>query len=695
MPRQIEITRRPAPGYDTISGQSQFNPMRLQNFATLSCFILVTAGAISAQQPDTSPDRIVAERVLRLGGAVIPEGQRKPITDLHQLPETEFRIHTLDLVGVSMGAWGLRDEVLRWPALPHLKELYLNGRLWYGQPNTLVADTIALFNGSTALEKFVLSKPVQTYIPIEDTVVKRLTFPGLEEMRLHQTRLPGDSLAPFTQLKHLDLSHNIFFDDRGLRHAAKMPALTKLYLEDTSVTDQGLKNLSGLVQLTELDLDGTKTSDSGLASLAGLTNLRRLDLVGTNVTDGGVEYLMRMTQLERLTLYRTRISNAGLAQLASLKNLKDLDVRYTRVTASGIKDLQAKLPGLTVLFDDSSSGASKRAVEVGSVAGKGEASIGKWLSSLGGTVRMRDGHAVAVGLSSTSITDRELAILRELPLLEELSLRDTEVGDLGATHLATLRALKKLDLSFTSVSDSALGHLKPLTGLQSLDLSHTLVEGPGLAALASMKDLRELNLASARIGDSAMTHLRALVGLEKLSLSYTDVTDPGLEPVSGLANLIELDLAGADVRDAGLAHISGLTKLEDVNLSFTRFTDAGLAHLVALKQLKRLNLQNTIATNKGMASIGALANLEWLNLGYTTVGDEGLASLAGLTKLTDLLLDTVDLTDAGIAHVSALRNLRQLDLYHTLVTDKGFQQLKQALPECVIHYSRDSARRRG
>ena len=150
---------------------------------------------------------------------------------------------------------------------------------------------------------------------MEDTVVKRLMFPGLQEMRLHQTRLPGDSLAPFTNLRHLDLSHNIFFDDRGLRHTAKMPALTKLYLEDTSITDQGLKNLSGLIQLSELNLNGTKTTDAGLAPLSGLTNLRRLDLVGTNITDAGLEYLMRMTQLEKLTLYRTRISNAGLAQL--------------------------------------------------------------------------------------------------------------------------------------------------------------------------------------------------------------------------------------------------------------------------------------------------------------------------------------------------------------------------------------------
>ena len=511
-----------------------------------------------AQQ--SSADRVIAERVLRLGGAVILDGQRTPMSDLHELPDTDFRIHTLDLVGVSMGAWGLRDEILRWPSLPHLKALYLNGRLWYGQPATLVADTIALFNGSTALEKFVLSKPVQTYIPMEDTVVKRIMLPGLQEMRLHQTRLPGDALAPFTSLKHLDLSHNIFFDDRGLRHAANMPGLTKLYLEDTSITDQGLKNLSGLVQMTELNLNGTKTSDSGLAPLSGLTNLRRLDLVGTNITDGGIESLLRMSQLEKLTLYRTRISNAGLAQLAALKNLKDLDVRYTRVTAGGVKDLQAKLPGVTVLFQDSSSRTAKRAVEMSAVAGKGEAAIGKWLSAIGATVQMRGGHAVAVVLTSTSINDRELALLQELPHLEELSLRDTEVSALGLAHLSKLRALKKLDLSSTSLSDSALAHLKPLTALQSLDLGHTLIDGSGLAALAAMTELRDLDLASTPVTDAGMAHLRALTALETLSLKYTDVTDPGLEPVAALTNLTHLDLAGADIRDAGLAHIGKLTR---------------------------------------------------------------------------------------------------------------------------------------
>jgi hypothetical protein len=98
-------------------------------------------------------------------------------------------------------------------------------------------------------------------------------------------------------------------------------------------------------------------------------------------------------------------------------------------------------------------------------------------------------------------------------------------------------------------------------------------------------------------------------------------------------------------------------------------------------------------SNGGMTTIGRLVNLESLDLNYTAVGDAGVAKLSPLSKLTDLSLDSVELTDAGVATVAALRGLKQLDLYHTLVSEKGFEQLKTALPECDIHYERDSARR--
>ena len=217
--------------------------------------ILLLAAVAAVGQP-ASNDRIAAERVIRLGGAVILEGQRVPIHDLDDLPDTDFRIRTLDLVGVSMGAWGLKDELSRLPPLPQLKELYINGRLWYNQPMSLVADTIGLFSASTDLEKLVLSKPVQTYIPLEDPVLDRLAkLPGLTELRLHQTKLPGAALAPFTKLRYLDLSHNRFFDDRGLAHIGRMNALNKLYLTGTSITDEGMRSLAALDELTDLSAD--------------------------------------------------------------------------------------------------------------------------------------------------------------------------------------------------------------------------------------------------------------------------------------------------------------------------------------------------------------------------------------------------------------------------------------------------------
>ena len=485
---------------------------------------LLAAVTAFAQQP--SADRLVAERVLRLGGAVMLEGQHVPIHDLDDLPDADFQIHMLDLVGVSMGAWGLKDELSRLPPLPHLKELYLNGRLWYNQPMSLVADTIGLFSASTELEKLVLSKPVQTYIPLEDPVLERLApVASLTELRLHQTKLPGAALAPFTRLRYLDLSHNRFFDDRGLRHVGRMTALDKLYLTGTSITDEGLRNLAGLTQLSELALDGTGISDAGLAHLAGLTNLRRLDLLGSNVTDGGLVHLQRMTRLEELNLYRTKVSNAGLARLATLDHLRSLDVRYSRVTPSGVKELMARIPNVSVLADDASAPTARRSIDVASVEGRGEEAIAKWLESIGGHVTRRDARLVGVSLGSSPITDREVAILRELPQLEELSLRNTEISDLGLAQLSALRSLRALDVSHTLLADSALAALAPLTNLQVLDLSHTLVDGTGLGALAGLRSLREIALANTPLRDEALEHLGKLSTLEKVSLQYTDITD--------------------------------------------------------------------------------------------------------------------------------------------------------------------------
>ena len=61
----------------------------------VGALLLAGTGAGAQQRSGAShDDRIVAERVLRLGGAVILEGQRRPILDLDDLPDTAISVST-------------------------------------------------------------------------------------------------------------------------------------------------------------------------------------------------------------------------------------------------------------------------------------------------------------------------------------------------------------------------------------------------------------------------------------------------------------------------------------------------------------------------------------------------------------------------------------------------------------------------
>ena len=97
-----------------------------------------------------------------------------------------------------------------------------------------------------------------------------------------------------------------------------------------------------------------------------------------------------------------------------------------------------------------------------------------------------------------------------------------------------------------------------------------------------------------------------------------------------------VDLYGTQVSDAGLGHLEGLTALEGLDLRGTQVSDAGLVHLESLTAL------------------------EVLYLGGTQVGDAGMAHLEGLTAL------------------------KWLDLTVTQVSDAGFEELRAALPNCMI-----------
>ena len=206
-----------------------------------------------------------------------------------------------------------------------MRELYLPGPMWNEGAGSKRDSNEALefLNPLKNLEKLHFSLHFLTNINLQDKGIARIHgLTQLKELRLAQTRLKGSSLAPFVNLRALDLSYSPI-DDEGMKSLAGMKQLTRLVLRDTFITDAGLKHLEGLTELTELDLYGCRITNAGLAHLKNLTQMRKLNLLGAPLTDEGIEALANMEHLQELNLYRSRITNAGVDKLQRKKELLD------------------------------------------------------------------------------------------------------------------------------------------------------------------------------------------------------------------------------------------------------------------------------------------------------------------------------------------------------------------------------------
>ena len=70
---------------------------------------------VPALAQDASPDRLVAEWMLRMGGSVVLEGQHTSISDVANLPSSDFYVQTLNFTGITQWASALEDELRRLP----------------------------------------------------------------------------------------------------------------------------------------------------------------------------------------------------------------------------------------------------------------------------------------------------------------------------------------------------------------------------------------------------------------------------------------------------------------------------------------------------------------------------------------------------------------------------------------------------
>jgi Leucine-rich repeat (LRR) protein len=153
------------------------------------------------------------------------------------------------------------------------------------------------------------------------------------------------------------------------------------------------------------------------------------------------------------------------------------------------------------------------------------------------------------------------------------------------------------------------------------------------------------------------------------------VTD--LSPLADLESLEWLFLNYIEASD--LSPLAGLKNLKSIVIDDPQVSD--LSALAELENLKQLLLYCTQVSD--LSPLADLEGLETLGLSYTRVSD--LSPLAELKNLHELELCDTQVSD--LSPLAELKNLRKLHLHGAPVSNEQVQELKQALPNCVILHS--------
>ncbi len=285
--------------------------------------------------------------------------------------------------------------------------------------------------------------------PIKPTILKSLaSLPWLRSVNLYEkgiTDADAEYLGVLTNLTELGLSGNRL-TDAGLAHLAGLTKLRYLNIShtiwvnsDMRITDAGLRHLTGMKELRNLSLSGLPISAKGLKHIQQCSKLEILGVSGDTFDDEAVAMLRAFPRLKTLGLPFTAVSDAGLAQLTNLPMLTSLNLDSTVITDTGLQHL-GNLTGLEDLE-----------LRVGGLTDKG-------LQPLQRLPRLKSLNLYA-GLPPHSrgenISAAGLRSIRNIPVLEHLSLLNMHISDAMLVEIMQMKKVKNLDVMFTNLAGDA------------------------------------------------------------------------------------------------------------------------------------------------------------------------------------------------------------------------------------------------
>ena len=271
-----------------------------------------------------------------------------------------------------------------------------------------------------------------------------------------------------------------------------------------------------------------------------------------------------------------------------------------------------------------------------------------------------------LSLGSVGVSPRGLALLAQLPQIEELS---TPVGltDMGMAEIAKMQSLKRLNVFRDQLTDAGLRSLGKLTNLEELILyGNPGMTENGLKALTNLRSLRHLRLGKECLfTDRGIAHLASLPSLKVLWLDTHNITDESLRWLARSKSLERLNMYWLDtITDRGIVYLKDAPRLRKLDVGHARLTDAGLAQFAAYGNLDYLRLPGGF-TDTGINNLANINHLKylWINCySGSPLTDKALATVSNLRELEELYISGTGFTNEGIELLAKLENLQVLNI---------------------------------
>ena len=256
-----------------------------------------------------------------------------------------------------------------------------------------------------------------------------------------------------------------------------------------------------------------------------------------------------------------------------------------------------------------------------------------------GTVNIRDwSYATDTQGSQTQYWQRlgEAKGAVTVPAGKEVQLQMTaaQSGNISALGRLGANALQSLSMNQCRLSDADLAHIRHLTGLFELSIDNNPIGPAGYAHLARLTSLRRVSIISTTLGEPGRRFIGQQLYLDHIDADRADLGDAWLIGLPPLEKLTFLSLDETEgITDAGIEHIAKHRNLEDLFLSYTGLTDAGMKHIQSLKSLRRAWFEGTKITDASMPGFRLMPNIAEIGIAFTEVSTTGLMELADIRTL--------------------------------------------------------------